>query len=143
MEQTRKNLKTTSILVLLFAALNLVRVIVSLIFDGFGSAEGATEGTVLAANIIVLVVAGICLIPQVYIGLKGIKVANAPDSSKAHIIWAMILFVITVLSLISPVIGFINKDTGSDNIGTLLALLLEGIIYFEYVKYARDIAKGN
>ena len=143
MEQTRKNLKTTSILVLLFAVLDLVRVIVSLIFDGFGSAEGATDGAVLVANIIVLSVTGICLIPQVYIGLKGIKVANAPDSSKAHIIWAMILFVITVLSLISPIIGLIKKDAGSDNVGTLLALLLEGVIYFEYVKYARDIAKGN
>ena len=143
MEQTRKNLKTTSILVLLFAVLDLVRVIVSLIFDGFGSAEGATDGAVLVANIRVLSVTGICLIPQVYIGLKGIKVANAPDSSKAHIIWAMILFVITVLSLISPIIGLIKKDAGSDNVGTLLALLLEGVIYFEYVKYARDIAKGN
>ena len=143
MEQTKKNLKTTSMLVLLFAALNLIRVIVSLIFDGFGSTEGATDGAVLVANIIVLVVTVICLIPQVYIGLKGIKVANAPDSSKAHVIWAMILFVITVLSLISPVIGLIKKDTGSDNVGTLLSLLLEGIIYFEYVKYARDIAKGN
>ena len=143
MEQTKKNLKTTSMLVLLFAALTLIRVIVSLIFDGFGSTEGATDGAVLVANIIVLVVTVICLIPQVYIGLKGIKVANAPDSSKAHVIWAMILFVITVLSLISPVIGLIKKDTGSDNVGTLLSLLLEGIIYFEYVKYARDIAKGN
>jgi hypothetical protein len=30
-----------------------------------------------------------------------------------------------------------------DNVGTLLGALLEVIVYYEYIKYAREVLKAN
>ena len=146
MEQSKRSLKISAFLLLFFAAMTLIRVVLGVIFEDFSSAElpdGNTDNVILISKIVLLAVAGLCLIPQVYVGVKGIKVANSPDGSKAHIIWAEILFIITVLSLISPIVGLVKNDTESDNIGALLSLLLEGSVYFEYILDARKIAKGN
>jgi uncharacterized membrane protein YhaH (DUF805 family) len=146
MEQTRKNFKTASIVVLIFAGLSLLSVIVGLIFGDFNSVEvpaDAPENILLMTKTLLLVVSLIFLLPQVYIGVKGLKIAKTPDKSKGHIVWAVILLVFSVLSLITPVVNMVTQGDIMDNVGTLLGALLEVIVYYEYIKYAREVLKAN
>ena len=105
--------------------------------------EGAPDNILMITRIILLSVSALFLIPQVYVGLKGIFIAKNPTSSKGHIVWAWILLGIDVLSLISPIIGFVNNGDTGNSIGTILSLLLEITIYIEYIKYATDVSKGK
>ena len=138
MEQAKKSLKITSILVLALAGVSLLEVVTELLFGELNSAEGYDAGIVMATKIILLVVSLVTMIPQIYIGVKGLRIAKKPDASKAHIIWAMILFVISALSLISPVITMVKQGSFSD-FSSLLSLLVDVMIYFEYVMYARQV----
>ena len=140
MEQSRKQLKISAYMVLLFAVLSLIEVIAALIFEDFSAAGEATNSIVMITKIIIMAVTVIFLIPQVYVGVKGVKIANNPNSSKTHIIWAIILFVFTVISLSSPILGIINQS-GGDNVRSLLGLLLEATIYLEYIIEAKKVAE--
>ena len=146
MEQSKKRLKTMSIIVLVFAALSLVNIV----FDVFLGAltnvempEGAPENTLLITQVVLVAVTCICLIPQVYVGFKGLKMAKNPDSSKAHIVWATILLVITVLGMLSPALSLIKAENVGDNASTLFSGLIDAIIFFEYIKYAKAVAKAE
>ena len=142
MEHSRKQLKISSYLVLLFALISLIEVIAALILEDFGAGGEATANVVMITKIIIMAVTVIFLIPQVYVGVKGLKIANNPNSSKTHITWATVLFVFSVVSLIAPIMGFINKS-GSDNVRTLFGLLLEATIYLEYIIEAKKVAEGK
>ena len=94
MEQTQKSLKLSSIFVLLFAGLSMVEIVAELLFGEINSVvipEGAPENILMITKIILLAVSLLFLLPQLYIGIKGLKIAKCPDSSKGHIIWAAIL----------------------------------------------------
>ena len=146
MTKSRTQLKITSIIVLIFTVLSLVNIVAGLVFGELPETElpeGSPDNILLITQIFVLVIAAIMLIPQVYVGIKGIKFANKPDFSKAHIVWAMILFVIAILGLISPVTGIISTGNVKDYLGTVLSLMLEIVIYLEYIIYAKAIAKAN
>ena len=145
MEKSRKNLKEASILVLIFAALSLVRSIFDLIFGiqeiTPDPAKGITEGVILAAIIIYAVFGLLLLIPQVYIGLKGIKISKNPDSSRAHIVWAKVLFVLCIICIAAPVADMIEKGDIVVNVLELCDLALAIIIYFMFIKYASEVNK--
>ena len=146
MEQMRKNLKIESFVVLLFAALNFFYLLSQIIFEDFNNGElpaGTDENTVLITKIVIMVVSFVMLLPQIYVGVKGLKIAKNPDSSKAHIIWAIILLVMTILSAISPISNIIKQESVSDNVSRVLGLLVEVMIFFDYIRYARAIAKEN
>ena len=131
---------------LIFAGLSLLSVIVGLIFGDFNSVEvpaDAPENILLMTKTLLLVVSLIFLLPQVYIGVKGLKIAKPPDKSKGHIVWAVILLVFSVLSLITPVVNMVTQGDIMDNVVTLLGVLLEVIVYYEYIKYAREVLKAN
>ena len=145
MEQKKKQLKSASILVLIFAGLSLVKTIVELIFTDLDVAtipEGLPENILLITKIVFAVISVLLLIPNVYIGIKGLKLASKPDSSaKAHIVWGIILLVLTVLSLVSPITDIMQKQNVSANISILLGGLLDAIVLFDYVKCAKALAK--
>ena len=150
MEQARKNLKTSSIIVLVLAGLSLINILFELFFGEFSKAlsgatipEGAPENIVLIAQIFVLAVSLLILLPQVYIGIKGLKIAKKPDSSRGHIIWGIILLVFTAFGLISPFVALIQKNGEVfDNISELCSIAVDVFILFEYVKFARDVRKN-
>lgn len=150
MEQARKNLKTSSIIVLVLAGLSLINILFELFFGEFSKAlsgatipEGAPENIVLIAQIFVLAVSLLILLPQVYIGIKGLKIAKKPDSSRGHIIWGIILLVFTAFGLISPFVALIQKNGEAfDNISELCSIAVDVFILFEYVKFARDVRKN-
>lgn len=144
MEQSKKNLRVSSIVVLVFAGLTLLQIVSELLLGELNEAtipEGAPDNILLITKIILLAVTVALLLPQIYIGCKGLRVAKNPDSSKAHIVWAVILLVFSVLGLISPVVNMIEQGGIYENTATLLSVLLEVVIYFEYIKYAKEVSK--
>lgn len=142
--ETRKHLKLSSIVILLFAGFSLLQIVASLLFGELNNAaipEGSPSNILLITKIILLCISVVLLIPGVYVGIKGLKAAKKPDSSKGHIVWATILLVLAVLSLAAPALSFISKAEASDSFGALFSVLLEIVIYFDYIKYAKAVAK--
>ena len=145
MEQARKHLKISSIIVLVFAGLTLLNLVSELLFGELNRAEipdGSPDNILLITKILLLVVSLLLLLPQVYVGLKGLKMAKKPDSSKAHIIWGTILLVIAILGLVSPAIAIIKQEDVFNNVSELLSILVDVVVFFDYVKYARMVSKG-
>ena len=100
MEKARTSLKFSSLSVLALAVISLVNIVVGLMSSEFNSAElpaGSPENILTITKIIILVVTLVLLIPRVYVGFKGLKIAKNPDSSKGHIIWAVILLVFSMM----------------------------------------------
>lgn len=142
MEQSKKHLKITSILALIFAGFSLFNLLGELFWgDTSAFPDAITASTMLIAKIILFAITFLFILPQVYIGFKGLKMAKNPDSSKAHIIWAVILFVFGFFGLISSIIDVVNKAS-TLNISAMLTTVVELTIYFDYVKYAREVSKS-
>lgn len=146
MELARRHLKTSSILVLLLAGLSFVQAVLEIFFGDLNHAvipEGAPENILLITKIVLLSFTVLFLVPEIYIGIKGLRVAKKPNSSRGHIIWATVLFVLTIVSLIEPIVAIVTKSGAGDNVGMLLNFLLDAIIYFEYIRCAKAVAKGK
>ena len=141
----KKHLRSSSIIVLIFAAVSFLNIISQLIwgdFDNVPIPDGSPENILLISKIVIAVISLIILAPQIYIGLKGLKMAKKPDASKAHINWAMVLFVLSILALVSPIMNIISGQNISDNVFEFLSLLVEVFIFFDYIKYAKAVSKG-
>ena len=144
MEQAKKQFKTASFFVLLFAGLSLLNIITELTFGDLNSAavpEGSPENIVLITKMILLGVSLVILLPKFYVGIKGLKIAKNPDSSKRHITWAMIILVFEALGIISPIMAILNQGNITDQFMALADVALEVIIIYEYIKYAKALAK--
>ncbi len=150
MEQTRKNLKTSSIVVLALAGLSLLNILFELFFgelkkelESATLPEGASGSIILIAQIFIVVVSVLVLLPQLYIGLKGLKMAKAPDSSKGHIIWGIILLVFTAIGLISPLVALIQGNgSAAENIAELCSIAVDVAVLVAYVDLAVTVRKG-
>ena len=128
MEQARKNLKTSSIIVLALAGLSLLNLIFGIFFGDLSTElnnatipDGAPDNVILITKIFVLVVSILILLPQLYVGLKGLKMAKKPDSSRGHIVWGIILVVFTACGLLSPFVALIQGS--GDAFGNIAELL--------------------
>ena len=146
MEKTKKNLKITSVVLLIMAGFLLLNILAEICFGEINNAaipEGAPGNIVLIAKIILLAISSLLLWPQIYISIKGIKIANNPDASKRHIFWATVLLILSVIALISPVVDLLNQVSVYQNIGAVLSILADVILYFEYIKYSKAIANAN
>lgn len=150
MKQARKNLKTSSIIVLIFAGLSLINIIFELFFGELNGAlnsvalpDGSPDNVVLIAQIFILAISFLLLLPQLYIGFKGLKMAKNPDNSRGHIVWGIILFVFTALGLVSPFMALVRGNGEAfANISELLSIAVDVIVLFEYVKYAKAVRRG-
>ena len=145
MEKNKKNLKVLSILILALAVYSLIRIVLS-VFSIDLNPEDLTDGAsathLLIGQIFVCVVSVILLIPQIFVGIKGIKVSNNPDSSKAHIVWAVILTVLSVIGILSPASELIKGVAVLDNLLAVADMALHAIIYIEYINYAKKLVKA-
>ena len=143
MEQSRKHLKISSIIVLIFTLASIFNLIAGIIdLNSATIPDGAPDNIVTITKTVLIVVSGIVLLPQIYIGLKGLKVSLNPDSSKLHIIVATFVFVFSLLSLISPAIALI-ENSDIESIGSLLFIAVEVSVYFDYIMAARAVANEN
>ena len=147
MEQARKRLKTSSIVVLILGGLTLLNILFEVFFGNLNDAvspEGASATILLIVKILVLAVSLVLFLPQLYIGIKGLKMAKKPDSSKGHIVWGIILLVITAIGLIAPLRALIQGDGRAfANVSEFLSIAVDVMILFEYVRLARAVRKGK
>ena len=144
-EQTRKNLKLTSIIILVFAAFTALQAATS-IFTDFSVdmlPEGASENLILISQIFLAVITVLVLIPQVYVGVRGLQLAKNPVFCKAHIVWAIILLAVSVLALISPVINIVENGGVKDNMLTIFSILAEALAYVDFIIYAKALNKAE
>ena len=143
MIKERKNLKEYSFVILIFAALSLVRLIIDACADGFSTAivpiEGATEEMVKTAVIIAFVLALLLLIPDVYVGFKGLKEAQNPTGARAHIVWALVLSIIYLIATISSVVE-IAKGFDVDKLIKVLNVAVDTALFYAYYLTAKKVA---
>ena len=137
MEKAKNQLKASSFVILFFVALSLVNVALQ-IFSGKLNVTGMND----IAKIVAIVISVLVLLPQVYVGVKGLKMAKAPDSSKAHIVWAAILMAFGVIALIDPISALANAQNVSNNIASLATTILEICIYVIFISSANTLRKS-
>ena len=150
MEQTRQNLKNASIIVLALAGLSLLNILFELFFGGLNKelndaviSEGAPENIVFIMQMFVLVISLLLILPQLYIGIKGLKIAKKPNSSRGHIVWGIILIVFTACGLISPFVVLLQGNGDAfGNASELCSIAVDAFVLFEYVKHARAVRNG-
>ena len=150
MEQLRKNLKNSSVIVLALAGLSFVNILFELFFgvlneelQGAAIPEGSPDNIVLITQIFILVISVLMLLPQLYIGLKGLKMAKKPDSSKGHIVWGIILVIFAAAGLISPLLAFLQGDGEAfANVSEFLSIGVDVAVLIGYVKYAKAVRES-
>ena len=148
MEKARKNIKVTAIFIMVLALLKVIASIVNFATKGVEIPESMitpelTRDAVYAIMVVAWVVTLILHLPSFYVGFKGLKVAKNPDNSKAHIIWATILLVFAVISVLSQV-GELSKAT--DMLDAILKIVDEvciGVLYVFYILEAKKIRAGE
>ena len=143
MENYRKHLRDMSILVLVFAVIGCVRAILNVFMMDFNMEalpDGATAGIVLVSQIITTVFMLIFAIPDFYIGVKGLKISKNPDSSKAHIVWATILAVLSVFALLSHISGLAQSGIVNGLIN-IIGTAADVAIYVWYIVCAKQVRK--
>lgn len=147
MEKNRKNLKDYSYLILFLTGLTALRMIFNLIFNGLGIEAIPADMNLSKEILQVIAIIGHCvgfafLLPSIYVGVKGLKIAKNPDDSKAHIIWAKILLVFAVIATISAVSTLFSTKDVMMGIVTVIDAVLDIIAYFFFIKYATDVKKA-
>lgn len=144
MEKERKNLKELSILILVFAGLSLIRMVVDVIINGFTSTpliEGLSQDVSNIIFIVAFIIGLLFLIPEVYVGYKGIKISQKPNNSKSHIIFAKVIFVLIIISLVGTILELVKGANLAINILTVADVLIDAVLYYLYIKYANGIRK--
>ena len=144
MEQTRKNLKLSSIAVLALAFFTLLQIVSELLYGDVNNAafpEGLPENILLITKIVLFSVALLLTLPSIYIGIKGLRIAKKPNSSKGHIVWAIILLVFASLSLIEQGVGFIHDGFEFKNISAFCSIAVEVAVFVEYIRFAIAVRK--
>ena len=145
MEQSRKYLKLSSIAVLALAFFSMLQLVSELLFGDINQAtipEGAPDNILLITRIILFAVAFLLMLPNIYIGIKGMRIAKKPNASKAHIVWAIILLAFACLNIIEPVVTCVSDGMKSENISAVLSIAVEITVFFEYIKYAMAVRKN-
>lgn len=138
MEKSRKYLKFMSEIILICLAFSFIRSILEVFLINVDPNNG-NDLYIIIAKIVLCVIYTVFYIPQIYIGIKGIKVAKNPDSSKAHIVWAVIFLAFAVLGAISSTWNMIDTKDIVGNILGLINAVVDITLYFLYVKYAKQV----
>lgn len=134
-----------SILVLAYTALTLIRLIVEAAFTNFNIRnlpDNVAEGFAMVLRVMLCVISFILLLPQIYIGVKGIKIAKKPDSSKGHLVWAIILSAFAVLSISTPVSNIMQGVNVGANLFELIGLSVDILLFVTYAVCARRVLKA-
>ncbi len=142
MDTLKKNLKSTSKLILFLLGLTVIRLVLDAAFGGLAVdkvPEGFTAEIYQVVLLISLVLSFLLCLPDLYMGIKGLKIAEKPDDSCAHIVWAKILFVITVIAVVSSLISLFNATDITMEILEFVNVVLSAIAYFIYIKAATDL----
>lgn len=148
MGSPKKILKIYSFVILGLAVLTLTGIILELRSVEVNNAilpDGAPEIVLDIAKGVIVVISLVFLLPQLYLGIKGLCVAENPDSSRGHIFCSMVLFVLDLLALVAPIISIVTQDGDPSgvNFRSIVGTLASATVYYEYHKYAKKVYEEN
>ena len=159
MEESKKNLKVTSYVIIVLAIVNVI-----LLGIGFATGQlkneaeakiqetmqesGASAAEIEESHDIILnatlygTIGGIALgvLLDVYLGIKGLHQSEGKIKGKGNIVWAKIIF---VLSIISIAMSIIPLTKGQVSVSSFISSLAGAIIIFYYLKYAKEVVEGE
>jgi hypothetical protein len=143
MEKNKKELKTLSYAILFLVALSLIRLIVDICVNGLPkvNVEGVSAEVANVMTIVAVVLSFVLLLPQVYVGVKGVKIANGGKADKWHIVIAVILGICALTAVVSNCISMV-KTFNFDTVLAVVDSALDVAIFVWYIITARKIAKG-
>lgn len=135
MEKVKKDLKVYSIVILAFVAFTLVRAIVSACVYGIPQPaeipQDSTKEMVKIMTIIAFVLSFVLLLPQVYVGFKGIKIADGAICNKAPRVWAIILALLAGIATVSGLIDLFKLFT-FDQLLSVLDTAVDVVLFVCY-----------
>ena len=140
MNNSKRNLKLVSIIILAMAIFSLVWGIYSLVtldVSGMEIPEGMTKEVMQVVAMIGGAFALLLILPRIYIGVIGLQ--GGKDGSRAHIIVAIIFGVLSLVGLISAITSFNGAALGKSLVGLIEAIIVTAV-YALYIKFARDVA---
>jgi hypothetical protein len=142
MDRSSRNLLTYALFILGSVAVTLVGIGAEIYLGGFAIPDGTTQEALDITKIFVLAISAVMLLPQIYIGIKGICVARNPDSSYSHIFLGGILLAITLVSLVLSVGGIF---TGSEDVSytALVEQTFQVIFYIGFLISANQVRNGD
>ena len=129
---------------LALAFFSLLQIVSELLYGELNNAvipEGAPENILPITKIVLFSVALLLTLPNIYIGIKGLRIAKKPNLSKGHIVWAIILLVFASLSLIEQGVGFIHGGFNFENISAFCSIVVEVTVFVEYFRLAIAVRK--
>lgn len=129
---------------LALAFFSLLQIVSELLYGELNNAvipEGAPENILPITKIVLFSVALLLTLPNIYIGIKGLRIAKKPNSSKGHIVWAIILLAFASLSLIEQGVGFIHDGFNFENISAFCSIVVEVTVFVEYIRLAIAVRK--
>lgn len=144
MDKNRKRLKEYSILILILAAISLVRMVVEVLVYGFTmpALDDIDKKVMKIVAIIVFVITLLLLLPNVFVGVRGLKEAKNPTDKMGHIVWAIILAILAVLSTVSAVRD-ITKGFNFNKLLDVLDEALDAVVFFAYYITAKKVSDGE
>lgn len=146
MEKERKELKAFSILILAFVAIELIRAVVELCVNGIPQIPNIPadiQQIFETFMIVVFVIVLLFYIPEVYMGIKGIKVANNPTvRGRGHIVWAVIFIIFSIIGTISSVYE-LTQVFNLDNAINVIDPVVNLLVYIFYYRFASKIADAR
>lgn len=129
---------------LALAFFSLLQIVSELLYGELNNAvipEGAPENILPITKIVLFSVALLLTLPNIYIGIKGLRIAKKPNSSKGHIVWAIILLAFAALFLIEQGVGFIHDGFNFENISAFCSIVVEVAVFVEYIRLAIAVRK--
>lgn len=146
MEKTKKLLKQVSIFILIFAGLSLVQMILELVltdFDFDSVPDDVSQEAVEIITYCIIALSFVCLIPSIFIGVRGIQIAKNPTSKTGHIKWAKVLLVFAIISMIISISDVINSKDLVMDITAIVNVIIDIMFYVLYIKYASQLKLEN
>jgi hypothetical protein len=84
----------------------------------------------------------VAMIPRLYVGVKGLKVANEPSAAKAHIVWAVLFLITGAWSMFNDISAIIEAKDLVIDILTLVSSAIDVFAYALFTYCAIQVRKG-
>ena len=129
---------------LALAVFSLLQIVSELLYGELNNAvipEGAPENILPITKIVLFSVALLLTLPNIYIGIKGLRIAKKPNSSKTHIVWAIILLVLASLSLVEQGFALVRYGVNFESISAFCSIAVEVAVFVEYIRFAIAVRK--
>ena len=147
MKSKKSDLFILSIVILAMTALALIQSIVNVAVNGIAVepkvAEGITlpAGADVAVGVATFIFGIILLLPQVFVGYRGLLNAKGPMQKQGHITWAKVLFVLAIVSAVFSIISIFGTKDLLNSIFNIAEHVINVGLYYLYIKYAKSINK--